>query len=316
MPGARAREVVEALEDVGLSVTAYDDGAEPGLGDGPWRIELLHQGEPDPADLARWLEPIAEQAGLGQPAFTLEPVAEADWLAHNAAQFPPQEAGRFWVHGSHVEQAPPEGRVPIRIDAGAAFGSGDHASTRGCLMALDRLAERRRFRRVLDVGCGSGILAIAAAKCWPAQVLAVDFDPVAVRVTAANACLNGVEGRVRAAVSEGFAGAEVRALAPYDLMLLNILAEPLIALAPDVARALAPGGMVVLAGLLDSQAPAVLGAYRACRLRPAFRLDLGLWATLVLKAMPGPSHRLSILAKTAGRPAAGTSREWAQTQVD
>jgi ribosomal protein L11 methyltransferase len=314
VPGQIAREMVEALEDVGLSVTAYDEGAEPGLGDGPWRIELLHEGEPDRAEVAAWLAPIAEQAGLGQLAFTLEPLAEADWLAHNAAQFPPQEAGRFWIHGSHVRQGPPDGRVPILIDAGAAFGSGDHASTRGCLLALDRLARRRRFRRVLDVGCGSGVLAIAAAKVWPARVLAVDFDPVAVRVTAENARLNGVAGQVWAAASEGFASPEVGAIGPYDLILLNILAEPLIAMAPDVARALAPGGMVVLAGLLDRQAPAVLGAYRACRLRPAFRIDLGLWATLVLKGMPGASGRLRIRERAGRPPAEGTAEPWSRTQ--
>lgn len=306
--------MIEALEDVGLSVSAYDDSEEPGLGDGPWRIELIHQGEPERAELAGWLAPIAEQAGLLRLDFALEPIAEADWLQHNAAQFPPQEAGRFWVHGSHLERGPPDGRVPILIDAGAAFGSGEHGSTRGCLMALDRLARKRRFRRVLDVGCGSGVLAIAAAKCWPARALAVDFDPTAVRVAAENAILNGVGKHLQTAVSDGFASAEVRAAAPYDLIFLNILADPLIQMAPDVARALAPGGTVVLSGLLDRQAPAVLTAYRTWRLRQAFRVDLGLWATLVLKAIPGRRRRRSLRSTSAHPPAAGTAAEWSRTQ--
>ena len=212
----------------------------------------------------------------------IAPLAATDWLARVAESFTPQRIGRSWVHGSHLRAAAPAGAVAIQLDPGLAFGSGEHESTRGCLLALDALAGRRRFRRVLDLGCGSGILAIAAAKCWPAAVLAVDNDPDAVAVAAANARNNGVADRVATAPSEGYRGRKVRARGPYDLVLANILADPLCAMARDLARHLAPGGSAILSGLLDRQAPRVVETHRAVGLRLRARLDLGIWTTLVL----------------------------------
>lgn len=149
-------------------------------------------------------------------------------------------------------------------------------------MALDRLARRRRFRRVLDLGCGSGVLAIAAAKCWAARVLAADNDPQAVAVASANAAGNGVGHRVRCRVSEGYGSAAVRTGAPYDLILANILADPLCAMADDLARHLAPGGTAILSGLFGPQARRVIDAHRHARLRLRHRLDLDTWVTLVM----------------------------------
>ena len=166
VPGAAVELFLAELEDVALSVAAFE---EP-------RIELMHRGEPDKEQLAACLVPLAERAGLERIDLTVAPLATTNWLARVAASFTPQRIGRFWVHGSHIREAAPAGAAPIRLDAGLAFGSGEHASTRGCLLALDELARRRRFGRVLDMGCGSGILAIAAAKCWPARVVAVDND--------------------------------------------------------------------------------------------------------------------------------------------
>ena len=163
------------------------------------------------------------------------PVAAADWLARTAEGFPAQPIGRFWVHGSHIAGPPPAGTLPIRLDAGLAFGSGEHASTQGCLLALERLASRRRFRRILDLGCGSGILAIAAARLWPARVIAADNDPVAVGVARANALSNGVGHRIRALASEGYRNPLVRAGGPYELIVANILADPLCELARATA---------------------------------------------------------------------------------
>jgi ribosomal protein L11 methyltransferase len=172
--------------------------------------------------------------------------------------------------------------VPIELDAGLAFGSGEHATTQGCLSALDRLAGRRRFRRVLDLGCGSGILAIAAAKLGAARVIAADNDPLAVAVARENATRNGVGHRIRCLASEGYRNPLLSTFGPYDLILANILADPLCALARECARHLAPGGIAVLSGLLDRQAARVIAPHRQARLRLRHEITIGIWTTLVM----------------------------------
>jgi ribosomal protein L11 methyltransferase len=284
VPGAAVDLFLAELEEVALSVAAFE---EPGYdrGDGAlWRIELMHRGEPDKEQLAACLAPLAERAGIERIDLTVAPLATTNWLARVAASFTPQRIGRFWVHGSHVREASPAEAVPIRLDAGLAFGSGEHASTRGCLLALDELARRRRFRRVLDMGCGSGILAIAAAKCWPARVLAVDNDPKAVVVAQENAEQNGIAGQMRVRWSEGYRSPAVRAGGPYDLIFANILADPLCDMARDLARHLAPGGSAILSGLFDRQAARVIEAHRAVGLRLRRCLQLEIWTTLVFNS--------------------------------
>ena len=284
VPGAAVDLFLAELEEVALSVAAFEEPAYDG-GDGAlWRIELMHRGEPDQEQLAACLAPLAERAGIERIDLTVAPLATTNWLARVAASFTPQRIGRFWVHGSHVREAPPAGAMPIRLDAGLAFGSGEHASTRGCLLALDDLARRRRFRRVLDVGCGSGILAIAAAKCWPARVLAVDNDPKAVVVAQGNAEQNGVAGQIRVRWSEGYRSPAVRSAGPYDLIFANIHADPLCDMARDLARHLAPGGTAILSGLFDRQAARVIEAHRAVGLRLRRCLQLEIWTTLVVGA--------------------------------
>jgi ribosomal protein L11 methyltransferase len=276
VPAAAVEAFLDALDEE-LSVSAFEDPRRPDL----WAIALIHRGEPDRAALLARLAPMASP---WQIALDLEigPIPSTDWLYRTARSFPPQRIGRFWVHGSHVTEPPPAGAVPIRLDAGQAFGSGEHESTRGCLLALDRLAGRRRLKRVLDLGCGAGILAIAAAKCWPARVLAADNDPVAVAVAADNAARNGVADRVRCLVSDGYGSAVLRRSGPFDLILANILADPLCAMARAAARNLAPGGTAVLSGILDRQADRVLAAHRPWGLRLREQIDQGTWATLVL----------------------------------
>ena len=270
------------LEHAALSVSAFE---EPGRNGGVlWRIELIHRGEPDKQELAGRLAPLAERSGIERIDITIAPLATTNWLARVAASFTPQPIARFWVHGSHVREAPPAGMVPIRLDAGLAFGSGEHASTRGCLLALDELARRRRFSRVLDVGCGSGILAIAAAKCWPARALAVDNDAQAVAVARENARHNGVAERVRARWSEGYRSPAGGARGPYGQMLANLQADPRCEMARDLARHLAPGGSAILSGLFDLQAARVIGAHRAAGLRLRRRIQLEIWTTLVVSA--------------------------------
>ena len=287
IPGEAVELFLAELEDAAISVSAFEEPGRGGGNDVLWRIELIHRGEPDKQELAGRLAPLAERSGIERIDITVAPLATTNWLARVAASFTPQRIGRFWVHGSHVREALPAGAVPIRLDAGAAFGSGEHASTRGCLLALDELARRRRFGRVLDVGCGSGILAIAAAKCWPARALAVDNDAQAVAVARENARQNGLAERVRTRWSEGYRSPAVRAARPYDLVFANILADPLCAMARDLARHLAPGGSAILSGLFDAQAARVIEAHRAAGLRLRRRIQLEIWTTLVLTA---PRH--------------------------
>jgi ribosomal protein L11 methyltransferase len=284
VPGPAVELFLAELEEVALSVAAFEEPASDEGAGARWRIELMHRGEPDKEQLAACLAPLAERMGIERIDLTVAPLATTNWLARVAASFTPQRIGRFWVHGSHVRDAPPVGAVPIRLDAGLAFGSGEHASTQGCLLAVDELARRRRFGRVLDMGCGSGILAIAAAKCWPARALAVDNDPKAVVVAQDNARQNGAGGRIRVRWSEGYRSPAVRAAAPYDLIFANILADPLCDMARDLARHLAPGGTAILSGLFDRQAGRVIDAHRAAGLRLRRCIQLEIWTTLVFSA--------------------------------
>jgi ribosomal protein L11 methyltransferase len=288
VPAAAVPLFLDALEQDATSVAAFEDGAD-GRRDGndpPWRVELMHQAEPDHAALAARLAPLAAQAGIERIDLTIAPLAATDWLARTRESFPPHPIGRFWIHGSHVIEPAPAGRLPIELDAGLAFGSGEHATTQGCLLALDRLARPRRLRRVLDLGCGSGILAIAAAKRGATRVVAADNDPVAVAVAVENAVRNRVGHRIRGLLSDGYRNPLLRAYGPYDLILANILADPLCALARATARHLAPGGTAVLSGLLDRQAKRVVEAHRRHGLRLRHELPIGIWTTLVMAPRP------------------------------
>ena len=275
-------EVPEEVEDEALSVSLFEIEDEVNVEPIGWRIDLLLRSAPDAAVLAARLAPALRQASARLLDIAIVRVRPEEWARAAELRLPPVEAGRFVVHGSHARADVPAGAVAIEIDAGLAFGSGEHATTRSCLIAIDRLARRRRFVRVLDVGCGSGVLAIAAAKAWPAMVLGVDNDPIAVRIARANADLNGVGSRVRTVLAEGYAHSLVRLRRPFDLILANILADPLIELAPALRANLAPGGHAVLSGLLDRQAEAVVAAHRRQGLRLIGWAQEGPWMALVL----------------------------------
>ena len=247
-----------------------------------WRLEGVRERGAGQAELAGALALAAAVAGITAPPLLVAPVAAEGWLERSAASFPEQPIGRrFLVRPTHLPDAPAAGRILLRIDAGLAFGSGEHASTRGCLLALEAVAHRAP-RRILDLGTGSGILAIAAAKLLRRPVLAVDIEPWSVRVAADNARLNGVAPLVRARRGDGWRDAVVRR-GRYDLVFANILARPLCAMARDLGVHLAPRGTAILAGLLDTQMPWVLAAHRRAGLRLERRITLGRWATLVLR---------------------------------
>jgi ribosomal protein L11 methyltransferase len=281
---AQALDAFEAVfEPLGGALVTGGRDAE---GRVPWQLYLSEP--PAAAELERLLALAAEVAGLEDaPACSLEELPETDWVAESQKALPPVTVGRIRVRGSHVAAPAPPGTIDLLIDANAAFGTGRHETTRGCLMALQDIAKRRPasdpLSPILDMGCGSGVLAMAAAKLWPCRVLGVDNDAPSLRVAAANLKANGVADTVTLLLGDGFRDARVRRAGPYTLILANILAEPLCAMAESVKRHLAPGGRAVLSGLLVTQERQVLARYRAAGLRLERRYRLGEWSTLVLR---------------------------------
>ena len=227
---------------------------------------------------------VAEMLTGVTPEITRALVPVGGWLARTKAAFPEQTIGRrFVVRGTHINAPEIPWRITLTLDAGLAFGTGEHNSTRGCLIALERLAQYHHPRRILDLGTGSGILAIAAAKLLHQRVLASDIDSRAARVANANATLNGVAGLVHAIRADGWVDKRIKRNAPYDLVFANILARPLCAMAHQLGESLAPGGAAILAGLLTTQVNWVLSAHRRAGLVLEHRLVDGAWSILTLR---------------------------------
>jgi ribosomal protein L11 methyltransferase len=269
----------------------------PDLADPP----SLNVEEPDPDRPDEWLltayftekpapELVARITALFPSAadVALAPLPDADWTVLSQRDLAPVRAGRFLVHTAAHANARRPGDIALAIEAGLAFGTGQHATTHGCLHALDRLARRRRFHHIADLGTGTGVLALAAAKRWrKARTIATDIDPVSVEVSQANTRANHVRagraaGHVELVTAAGMAHLRLRQGAPFDLIVANILAGPLVDISRDVARALAPGGVLVLAGLLQSQALRVRAAYRQHGLVPLCQHRRGEWPHLML----------------------------------
>ena len=252
-----------------------------------WRLDAYFDREPS-AEMLDLLASLAPSAAGTEPV--VERVEEQDWVTLSQQGLEPIRAGRFFVHTPAHRDRIPADAVALEIDAGRAFGTGQHETTTGCLVALDRLkATGAAVSNILDLGTGTGLLAFAALKLWPAaKVAASDIDPVSIEVAEENAAINRIplgraRGQVELAVAAGLDHMRLRARAPYDLLIANILAGPLIELAPSVAAAVAPGGRLILAGLLDRQADDVAAAYRRRGLMLAFRVDNGEWPTLVMR---------------------------------
>jgi ribosomal protein L11 methyltransferase len=277
-PTAEAAEVFgRAIAPRGASLAVFEDEAAGG-----WLVEAVARARPDAGALGVAAALVARALGLPEPSVGIEPIPATDWLAATREAFPPIRAGRFTIHGTHTRGRAPAGTIPLAIDAATAFGSGEHPTTRGCLLALGRLARGRRPARVLDLGCGSGILALAMARLWHCRTVASDIDPEAVRVARHNARVNGLGG-LAIVVGDGPAAPAVAARAPYDVVAANILAGPLARMAPALARVLAPGGRVVLSGLLLVQERRVLAAMGASGLALEGRVVVGAWPTLVVR---------------------------------
>ena len=275
---ARAEALGLALEETepeptGVGVFELEDGS------GLWEVGGYFTDAPDEVALA-----ILAAAYDAKP-FTVSHLPDTDWVAHVRRELHPVEAGRFFVYGSHDADKLPEDRVGLLIEAAMAFGTGHHGTTQGCLESMDKLlTDGAAPGSVADIGCGTAVLAIAVAKVLEAPVIASDIDPVAVDVARANIRANAVADRVTCVEAAGFDHPDLAGNGPYDLVFANILKGPLVELAPSVAAHVAPGGHVILSGLLLAQADEVTQAYAAAGLSPVARRDIGEWATLTLRA--------------------------------
>lgn len=273
----RAEALAELLEDIdpapyGVGVFEIEDGSDR------WEVGAYFLAAPDSVVL----ELLA--AAHGATHFVISELPETDWVAHVKRELAPVVAGRFFVYGSHDADKVPADAVPLLIEAAMAFGTGHHGTTLGCLTALDRLERAGlRARNVADIGCGTAVLAMAAAKLWPETVLASDIDPVAVETAAANVVANGLAGRVICLEAAGFAHPQIAAAAPFDLIFANILKAPLISLAPDMGRFCAESGHVILSGILHEQADEVIATYETQGFTLVSRDEYGDWTTLVMR---------------------------------
>lgn len=275
----QAQQLADALEEAfdpepcAVSIEEVDEAAAL------WVVEALYDAEPN---LDQLTQITCTHTGF-EPTLRLEALAKRDWVAESLKGLPAITAGRFLVHGAHDRDGTRTGGISIEVDAGTAFGTGHHGTTLGCLLALDALLKSKRPSRALDIGCGTGVLGIATAKAANCLVLASDLDPEAVRVTRLNAENNRVNRQVRAILANGTNSQSIRHFGPYDLIFANILAKPLIGMAPSIAALVAANGNLILSGLTIDQEKWVIPSYRIQGLTLVRRFRCNPWSTLVLQ---------------------------------
>jgi ribosomal protein L11 methyltransferase len=277
-PAEALGEAMENLwpEPTGIGVFEIEDGS------GTWEVGGYFTEEPDDVELALLA------AAFGAAPFVISEVPDTDWVDKVRRELTPVVAGRFFVYGSHDADKLPADAEPLLIEAAMAFGTGHHGTTQGCLEALDRLATQGFVgRNVADIGCGTAVLGMGAARIWPDPVIVSDIDEVAVEVAQANVRANGLEGRVICVEAAGFDHPDLAARAPYDLIFANILKQPLIDLAPDMGRNIAPGGYAILSGILTRQADEVIEAYARSGINLVRQDVIGDWVTLTLQRADG-----------------------------
>jgi ribosomal protein L11 methyltransferase len=268
-----AEELSSRLEEDSISVSWYEKTPES------WALQVIYDPPFEPL-LRERMAHFFKERELPLPDIEAGLLPQEDWVEAVYRDFPPLTLGRFYIYGSHIQETPPPHLIPLQIDAATAFGSGQHESTEGCLKALSLLAEQHTFYHPLDMGCGSGILALGMACLWKNPVMACDNDPEAVRVTGENAHINHLERFITPCVSEGFE--EIKGKT-FDIITANILANPLCQMARDAALALTPGGYIILAGLLHRQAEDVIDAYRSVGFKLVDQLFIGDWSTLIMR---------------------------------
>ena len=288
-----AQQLDDSLNTLPLAVSINETSEIPSI----WEVVGYYA---DEAEANR-----ASTIAAGQPASVL-PIPDVDWVRKSLEGLAPVVAGRFYLYGSHDRDRARAGGISLEIDAGTAFGTGHHQTTRGCLMAFDRAAKGTSFRRTFDLGCGTGVLAIAAAKLGKTRALATDIDPEAVRVTRNNAGLNGVGPLIRAVIAPGLHHPVIRSSGPFDLVFANILARPLASLAPGLASLVAPGGYLLLSGITREQVRWITACYRNRGLITAWTYYDGNWATAVLTRR----HKRKSLRRHRLRQLAGQGPGW------
>ncbi len=273
----QAYALVDAIcenEELTLAASAYEDE------NGEWVFEATCQGEPT----LEIFKEIAKHTLGGSVNFTKEKIDPAiDWIAKSLEGLPPVNAGGFFIHAGHNAKHIPNGVIPIHIEAAQAFGTGHHETTSGCLEAIHSVLKDTRPKRIIDIGTGTGVLAIALAKRLRRKIVATDIDPVAVKTTKDNAKLNHVEKWIKSIEAVGLNHKKIKKNGPYDLLVANILAGPLAELAPDISAASADGANIILSGILNTQASKVIKAYKKQNVVLNSRIVRNEWTTLLLE---------------------------------
>ncbi len=268
---AEAEYLASQLEDFCLAVSWFEKDAQAQV----WQVEATFEEQPDEKNI---------KSLLGALSYELAPLPSKDWLSENRKSFPAIDIGPFYIYGSHHQEKLPEGKIAFRIDAATAFGTGQHATTQGCLLALHDLKQAGiKVQNYLDLGCGTAVLAMAMARLFQIRGIASDNDPEAVDRANLNVAENHLERFVEVILSEGFSHERLEAQAPYSLIAANILADPLIALSPEMARFMAEEGKVILSGLLQTQQQGTLKAYEKVGFSLQKTYPMAEWVTLVLK---------------------------------
>jgi len=275
---SRLADLISEMDEFDPPAVSIHESPDPTI----WTLQAYYEEQPDLERIERHLARNASPL----PPLLLEKTPDEDWVALVQSGLSPIRAGRYFIHGSHDRHLAEKRAGDIEIEAGQAFGTAHHGTTKGCLLALDHLFKRRRgrhYQKVLDLGTGSGLLAIAAARSLRHKIIASDIDPISVKTAIDNATLNEVGPLLEVSEANGLAHHKIRHNSPYDLLLANILAAPLLTMAPAIKKAVKPGGHLILSGLLRTQSRAIEARYREQGFRLVRRLPLDEWMTLILQ---------------------------------